>query len=242
MSYILDALRKSDQQRRLGGVPTLTSAPVVAVASERSAMLFYGLFGVILIAAAGTTIAWLRPSPPEPAVIEAIAAKPIALPSRQPVAVLLPATPMRVAPEPIRHEPPSAEAAASPPATPAPRRKPPASVKIETRNIPPAVVAASPGQAATTPHGNADKGAPEDMSSQKPMASSDLPSSIRKTLPAIVVAVHAYSITPRDRLVSINGRMLREGDTLAPDLKLEQITPDGMIFTYRGYHFRRGAQ
>ena len=74
------------------------------------------------------------------------------------------------------------------------------------------------------------------------MASSDLPSSIRKTLPVMSVAVHAYSSMPGDRLVSINGRMLREGDALAPDLRLEQITPDGMIFTYRGYRFRRGAQ
>jgi general secretion pathway protein B len=74
------------------------------------------------------------------------------------------------------------------------------------------------------------------------MASSDMPSSIRKTLPVMSVAVHAYSNAPGDSLVSINGRMLREGDTLAPDLRLEQITPDGMIFTYRGYRFRRGAQ
>lgn len=74
------------------------------------------------------------------------------------------------------------------------------------------------------------------------MANSAMPASIRKTLPVMSVAVHAYSSTPGDRLVSINGRMLREGDTLAPDLKLEQISPDGMIFTYRGYRFRRGVQ
>jgi len=56
------------------------------------------------------------------------------------------------------------------------------------------------------------------------------------------VGVHAYSSKPRDRLVSINSKLLREGDQLAPDLRLEQITPDGMIFTFRDYRFRRGVQ
>ena len=70
----------------------------------------------------------------------------------------------------------------------------------------------------------------------------DLPQSIRRQLPPLQVAVHAYSGTASDRLVSINGSMLREGDLLAPDFRLEQITPDGMIFAYRGYRFRRSAQ
>ena len=54
--------------------------------------------------------------------------------------------------------------------------------------------------------------------------------------------VHAYSGSPRDRLVGINNRMLREGDYVAPGLKLEQITPEGMIFGYKGYSFRRGVK
>ena len=234
MSYILDALRKSDQQRRLGGVPTLTFAPVAAAASERPTMLFYGLFGVTLLVAVGMTIAWLRPSPSESVVIAPIAAKSLAVPPYQAVPVLLPVVPVQVEPQPTRHEPPSAVASAPVLASPATRRKPSAPVRIGTRSMPPVAVA--------TPQGNADKDSPDDAPQRKPMASSDLPSSIRKTLPAISVAVHAYSNAPRDRLVSINGRMLREGDILAPDLKLEQITPDGMIFTYRGYRFRRGAQ
>ena len=56
------------------------------------------------------------------------------------------------------------------------------------------------------------------------------------------ISVHAYSGNPRDRLVGINNRMLREGDEAAPGLKLEQITPDGLIFGYKGYSFRRGVK
>jgi general secretion pathway protein B len=105
-------------------------------------------------------------------------------------------------------------------------------------------VVASPREAVATatPAEHPGKALSDDAAQQKPMASSAMPLSIRKQLPLMSVAVHAYSSQPRDRLVSINGRLLREGDTLAPDLRLEQITPDGMIFTYRGYRFRHGAQ
>jgi general secretion pathway protein B len=218
MSYILDALRKSDQQRRLGGVPTLTSASFAAVVPERSVMLSHGLPGMALIIAVGAAIAWLRPVPPVPLVtpehvivMAPVAAKPLALPVRQAAIAPLPAAPAKVEPEPARHEPPVAASPIPALAAPAPGQKLSAS-------------------AATGTH------------TKSPSASSDMPSSIRKTLPVMAVAVHAYSNTPGDRLVSINGRMLRDGDTLAPDLRLEQITPDGMIFTYRGYRFRRGAQ
>lgn len=233
MSYILDALRKSDQQRRLGGVPTLAYAQATPVAPERSAILQNGLLGLILIASIGTLIVWLRPSPPEPAAIAtiatvaAIAAKPPASSPRQ--AVPPPAAPAPLEPAPTRPEAPAAAAPIPALAVPAPGRKLPVTARSETRNLPSVAVAASPDGVG-------------DALPRKPMASSELPSSIRKTLPVMSVAVHAYSATPGDRLVSINGRMLREGDTLAPDLKLEQITSDGMIFTYRGYRFRRGAQ
>lgn len=236
MSYILDALRKADQQRRLGAVPTLTHAQVAPVARQRSEMLLIGLMGVILIVSIGMLIVWLRPSPSEPAGIAAIAANPLASPPRQTL-------PSSVAPAKLESKPTRADALAATAPTPAlavpvPRRKvavtapnmkPPVTARSETRKNSSAVVAASrDGAGGALP--------------RKSMTSSGLPSSIRKTLPVMSVAVHAYSATPGDRLVSINGRLLREGDTLAPDLKLEQITADGMIFTYRGYRFRRDAQ
>lgn len=242
MSYILDALRKSDQQRRLGGVPTLAYAPVGAAAPEPPPILFHGLLGVILVIAVGAGIAWLRLLPPEPAVIASIVAKPLELAPLQSVPAALPEAPVKVAPEPALHEPPVAAVLPPALATPVPRRKLSPSARTEARNMPPAVGAASHGVVVATPEGRADTGASGDVAQQKPMASQDMPLSIRQTLPVMSVAVHAYSEQPRDRLVSINGRMLREGDTLAPDLKLEQITPDGMIFSYRGYRFRRGAQ
>ena len=77
---------------------------------------------------------------------------------------------------------------------------------------------------------------------QKVVPLAELPLTIQQEIPAMTIPLHAYSSKPRDRLVSINDRMLREGESLTPGLRLEQITPDGLIFSYKGYRFRRGVQ
>lgn len=56
------------------------------------------------------------------------------------------------------------------------------------------------------------------------------------------VLLHQYSSRPRNRFVTINNQTLQEGESVAPGITLEQITPDGMILSYQGYRFRRGVQ
>ena len=70
----------------------------------------------------------------------------------------------------------------------------------------------------------------------------ELPQPLRDEMPKIVVTLHAYSAKPADRLVGLNDRLLREGGSLTPDLKVEQITPDGMILSYKGTRFRHGVR
>ncbi|MDO8931807.1 MAG: general secretion pathway protein GspB [Rhodocyclaceae bacterium] len=227
MSYILDALRKSDQQRRRGGVPTLPAVIAAPLVPERPAVLYYGLVGGTVLIALGITIGWLRPWQPEPPVVAALAPGPVAALPPQAAPAALPPERIKVEPELRRHELPSA--------TPPPRRKPSASPRSETRSMPPAATAAYPRKAAAA--------GPESRAGAAPQqpTNADLPLAGPQDLPPMTVAVHAYSTKPRDRLVSINDRMLREGDHLMPDLRLEQITPDGMIFTYRGKLVRRGV-
>ena len=73
------------------------------------------------------------------------------------------------------------------------------------------------------------------------MAMNDLPVAIQQELPPMSISVHAYAAKPAERLVGINNRLLREGDEVAPGLRLEQITPGGMVLGYKGYSFRRGV-
>ncbi len=66
----------------------------------------------------------------------------------------------------------------------------------------------------------------------------DLPPSVKTTLPEIKVSVHMYNPDPQSRLVRINDKSLKEGQELSPGLKVEEIIPGGVVFTYQGYRFR----
>ena len=69
-----------------------------------------------------------------------------------------------------------------------------------------------------------------------------MPLFIRQEIPQVAIAVHAYSDVPERRLIGIDDRVLREGETVAPGLVLERITPDGVILRYKDYRFRRGVR
>ncbi len=66
---------------------------------------------------------------------------------------------------------------------------------------------------------------------------SRIPEAVRKKLPEISITGHIYSDDPSSRIVNINGIIMREGDTLAEGLKLEEITISGVILDYRGLRF-----
>jgi general secretion pathway protein B len=238
MSYILDALRKSDQQRRIGQVPTLTFAPQASMAPEPHAKATYGSLGVIVIITIGMVLAWLRPLSTAPTPITPTAEKSVEMPPRQQAPAL-----STVVPEPVMAK--SLHSVAPPVGPPvlAKEANAPVPASAGKRHLQAKAVTANrssiPAKGSAPPGNASDAGGTQ---LTPVVGSADLPQSIRKTLPVMTVAVHAYSDRAADRLVSINGRLLREGDTLAPGLRLEQITPDGMIFSYRGYRFRRGAQ
>lgn len=203
MSYILDALKKSDQMRKRGAAPTLQSASVVSVQPPRSRGVYFGLSGAILMC--GIAIGWLRPwqatveSPLMPAAITA----PTAVQQSGRDAVSQPLQQWRTA---------EADTA-----------KPETRVKPEVRG----------------------GGSPADSSDgdeKEVVAMEELPPSIQAEIPALAIQMHAYSKIPRQRLVSINSKILREGEFLAPGLILVRITPEGMILGYKGYRFQRARE
>jgi general secretion pathway protein B len=239
MSYILDALRKSDQQRQRGAAPTLIAALATKVVPKPPARLSYGLIALALVGA-GVAIGWLRPWQPEKEVpVVRLVAKPLEPAPRQP-------SPMP--PEPV---------AKSGPESPLPDSAlaaRPAPLPIPTKpQAPASAAAAKPGaahQAATNVSRKAAKPVPEKRvdteaavvaPEQTAISMAELPVSIQQEMPAMSIMVHAYSAKAVDRLVGINNRLLHEGDEVAPGLTLEEITPDGMILSYRGYRFRRGV-
>lgn len=228
MSYILDALRKADQQRRRGAAPTLLTLQPSAVARKRPAYLKYGMLAVVLIGA-GIVIGWLRPWQTGRAV---------------------PAKPETVAVRPIESKPIDAKPLESKPGQSAsvqsemptqPNQESSAPAKPRTDGLPSEANAPVPGRAATPPEQRVDIAA-ADAAGETVVAMEKLPSLILQELPKMTILVHAYSDTPAKRLVGIGSRILREGDNVAPGLQLEEITPDGMIFSYKGYRFHRGVR
>jgi len=199
MSYILDALKKSDQQRQLGTAPTLQVAQFMAAAPKRPSLFYYGLLALVLLAA-GVMIGLLRPWQVEQVPSET-----------EPVARASPVTiPQQTAPASL-----------------------PVSPEIQKNTA--LEIAAAPVQ---------QKPAEPKVAGQEPkvMQLYELPADIQRELPEMAVQLHAYSSKPGEGLVSINSIRLREGGYLMAGLKLEQITPDGMIFSYKGYRFQRGIR
>lgn len=64
----------------------------------------------------------------------------------------------------------------------------------------------------------------------------ELPASLRTRLPDMTLSVHIYSASPAERMASINGQMLREGQQFGP-LRLQSITPRGVILNFEGQEF-----
>jgi|SRR5579859_1327907 len=220
MSYILDALRKADQLRRRSSVPTLLTLQPSAVVRKRPAYLKYGLLAVVLIGS-GVVIGWLRPWQTHRAVLEPVAvrpieSKPIESTARQPA--------------PAQSETP-----------PRPTQDSSAQAQPQTDGLPRAANAPISGRAAVLPERRVDIAA-ADAAGETVIAMEKLPLSIRQELPKMTISVHAYSGTPAKRLIGLGSRILREGDYVVPGLQLEEITPDGMILSYRGYRFRRGVK
>ena len=205
MSYILDALKKSDQQRQRGATPTLPSAQATTVALKQSSSVFYGVLAAVLLCA-GIAIGWLHPwqaEQPAPAA-ESFAARPVIPNTNQTAPVPRPEQPaMSGKPEQI----------------------------LQLQNPAPATPVVSPKEPANP--ASADQG-------QKVPTLSELPLAIQQEIPDMKVQLHSYSNKSVNSIVSINSRMLKEGDSLAPGLRLEQITPDGVILSYKGYRFQHG--
>jgi general secretion pathway protein B len=68
----------------------------------------------------------------------------------------------------------------------------------------------------------------------------DLPASVAAGLPDLKMSLHYYNAEPQARFARINDKTLREGQTLIEGLKVEEIIPAGVVFTYQGHRFLIG--
>lgn len=217
MSYILDALRKSEQERQIaagGGVGMLYPAPLKHAPNNTLRNILLGGAG-LLAAAVLAGGAWRTLSGPAKHGTDE---KPAPSPT-----LVVPPTPPAITP-------PAAVAEVVAQRRPAPAQKPPSADSVPLTKMPitpnkmrsPPLAGAGPEPLASLPN------------SVKPEASGDLP----KGLPPMNISGYINDEQGAN-LAIINDKLVREGEEVAPGLRLEKIVGENAVFSYKGQRFRR---
>lgn len=232
MSYILDALRKSHQERHpgtrtpRGAVHDLSASwSVGGVGLVLALIAILGLAAGIYYYKRGARSAVSEPT--ESTVTEAPTSKPI------PVATAATA-PKAVAPV-------AKEAAGASPSSVS------SVVDLaEQAKVPEPVETPKPAPArATTPaakqSGKEDARKPV-VAAALPVADAPLlqqmPQAFQNALPPLAVTIHVYSTDETQRILFINNREYRVGGWIEGGIQVEAIVPDGAILSYRGERFK----
>ena len=209
MSYILEALKKSQAERQLGELPSI-HAPQVQLqpAPDTSGQRRLPLWIATGAACAAAAAWWWWPATVVAPAPAPVAAAPVAAPVPVPVPVPVPAP--VIVPAPL-------------PAPVVVKAAPPAPViKAVT---PPPVPAPVPVQ-------------PPAPSEEITPGLRDLPEPIQRQIPPVALGGYMYSKDPADRLLLIDKVLRHEGEEVAPGLVLEKLQPKAAIFSFKGYRYR----
>jgi general secretion pathway protein B len=218
MSFILDALRKSESERQRQLGPALLNLPVSAA---RRGMPWWGWLVAALLGINVLILLWLglRSTAPAPKLAAAPAPTVRAPPAP---AAGLPAPVINAAvPEP----------AAQPAPLPAPRP----------------LVAPRLPQAASRAAGNSDNPADLAPAVEPPAGAINRQSiqsyaAVSDHVPALRLDLHVYAADRADRYALINMHKVHEGDTLPEGPRVQQITRDAVILNYQGEDFLLGRE
>lgn len=66
----------------------------------------------------------------------------------------------------------------------------------------------------------------------------DLSPALQAQIPELSFAGHTYAQNPDQRMIIINGKILREGKVIGPDMRLKEITWEGVIIEFRDTVFQ----
>ncbi len=206
MSYILDALNRSEQERQSQATPDLNAihrGPPVKTSSSRWVV---ALVVLAVINTAGLSLFWLTRNSPEPIPVP---------PGPSVVQETRPASAQSTEPEIIKE---SMETT-----TPA------------DQNM--AVYSKQPGERIPTGILITPTGTSEIYADNQAVNVAELPENIRSKIPDLQFSSHLFSNESSFRMVTINGKMLREGEYVIGDLRLEEITEQGVVLNYLTYTF-----
>ena len=233
MSYILDALRKSQQARQPGTAPRTGAVHNISLALPVSgwwlALGIVLLFGLLV----GAYLFWrsaagnLPSPPPEPVTSEPVVAAPVSAPApTSPVAVEQPvpspgAPPKKTIPVADLAEQAKVPVLITPPkkvVTARPEKKAIANRRPETSNA--TAVPALPLVTDDTP------------------LLQQMPQDFQRSVPSLAVTIHVYSHDESQRILFINNRKYRKGSQIEGGIRVEDIVPDGAVLSLHGERFK----
>ncbi|HXQ64412.1 MAG TPA: general secretion pathway protein GspB [Steroidobacteraceae bacterium] len=239
MSFILDALRKSEHERERGALPGLVDLPVSRSLPSKLPLVLASLGALLVINVAVLSIVLLKPT--RPAVPAGEAAPPVA-PAPAPAVAPAPAPPAAAVPDAPKSVIPPAAAAVVPSGRTRPLEAE-AGGSDETSDYPepPAAAASAPDPSLApraVPGRPVSRTAPQQRGSAGGVPTlDDLPPQLASGLPRLNIDLHVYSPEPAQSFVMLNGQRLHEGGQLREGPTLERITPDGVILNYQGARF-----
>ncbi len=222
MSLILDALRKSEAERRRGKSPDLFAGLPTPTASRRPELLrLWPWFALVALGLVAASVFWIARKADAPAVVESaqrVAADDQSATMEAPLEL---SAPPGTTPAPTSKP----TQAGAPPPPPAAQAAPANAVATAT----PAVPAPANAIAIATP-------APEPVAenpaeSLPPIAV--LTASERASLPPLKLSMHVWDSEPAKRFAIIDGHRLGEGAVVGSGV-IEEIRRDGVVLDIEG--------
>lgn len=231
MSYILDALKKSEQERQqqapgeadtnslVGADWMTTSSEPLSSTSAQSSALLPGLLLGLLVALLIVAGIWFMQVDYVPAL------QPQATESQSQVSESQP--PIA---EPLIK--PVSEVQASRTQAETPKAQTSESKVVDT--IKPVLVEAAEDSSFDEQPADVNlvESNPNVTRSQRTLP----PLSVLRTVPDLIITGHIYSSMPEKRSVSMNGHEWSEGELISGNLYLKEITPDGIVVEVDGWN------
>jgi len=216
MSFILDALKKSESDRQRRSGPALFE---VKVAPPRSALPLWAVAVAALLVVNLAIVMWMLWRHPAARSADSSTAA-ASLAAQGPQAAGTPA------PAPLSLTAPAASPAAAAGLPPTPAVASGAGDNPDDY-APAAEPAAAPSLSNRVRRATAD-GVP---------LYQDAAATAGASIPQLRLDLHVFAQRPQDRFVMINMHKLREGDSLPEGVHVDSITPEGAVLSYSGARF-----
>lgn len=226
MSYILEALKKADQERDLGAVPSLATPHEAERPPPRSFRWLWVVAALLGVNVVLLVLLLQGRDPQQPVTAQAPPDR------RPPLTTDQSLRPVQQTREVSMDKEPAPERTAPPEAG----RKPPAAELVALPE--PADVRKS-GPSPRPEEGTAERIAPMTAARDHSQLQSwyELPAEFRSRLTLPRLDMHVYSEEPQSRFILVDLKKYREGERLESGLLLEEVLPDGMVMSYRGERF-----